>query len=311
MQDIAEELRHRREEMGKSLEDAQSTTKIRLRYLQALEAAEPEQIPGEVYIKGFLRSYGDYLGLDGWALVERYKAWRRSVESEAEQESTQEPPAEGVPSPSPVPRIMPRAYAVFQRPLRSGQGLHQGKFDLAMRVGAVLLVLAVGFTIWVWSQGPSRQGQLPAGGPTATSTGPEVATPAPPAIATLPSTEPVTPGADQANTDRTVQPKPTPTGTQSVETIRTGRIVSYIVRGADTVQVRADLVGDCWVRVVGDGQEIYSGTLHAGDRQTWEGRQRIEVQAGLPVSLRLTVNGVTVESIDSREPINLSFRIGS
>ncbi|MCR4398919.1 MAG: helix-turn-helix domain-containing protein, partial [Firmicutes bacterium] len=71
---IGELLRSRREELGLSLSDVQSATKIRRRYLEALETGEETVSPGEVYFRGFLKIYGNYLGLDGVALVEQYKA---------------------------------------------------------------------------------------------------------------------------------------------------------------------------------------------------------------------------------------------
>lgn len=311
VQEIAEELRRRREEQGKSLEDAQVATKIRLRYLQALEAAEPEQIPGEVYVKGFLRSYGDYLGLDGWALVERYKAGRRAAAGEAEADSQRPEPAE---EDGRVPRIAPRAYALFHRPRRGGQQPASGGFDLALRVVVLFTALVVGFTVWALSQGPARQGRLPAGAGAGTSSGDGAArTPANPAgadgsgqPAVTPDTAPTPAGTDQGSGG--AEPA---APAVTVETTRDGRSVSYLVKGAEALRVEADLSGDCWVRVMADGQEVYSATLHQGDRQAWEARQRMEIQAGLPVNLRLTVNGVAVDPVDSTEPVNISFQTGS
>lgn len=303
MQDIAEDLRHRREELGKSLEDAQTATKIRLRYLEALEAAEPGQIPGEVYVKGFLRSYGDYLGLDGWALVERYKAWRRAAASQAETEP-QEASEETPPPPPPAPRFAPRVHALFQRPQRSGQRSPLGVADLALRIGVSMLVLVVGFSVWAWRQGPARQRQLPAGGDTAVPAVNDTSSAQP--GATAPSDQPSSFDFDLIG-GNTVQPESAPT----VEMTRHGQAITYVVKGSDAVRVQAELTGNCWVSVVADGQEVYRGTLRAGDQPTWEARQRLEVHAGLPASLRLNVNGVAVDPIDTTEPMNLSFQIGA
>jgi cytoskeletal protein RodZ len=63
-EELGVRLREAREKRGISLEQAQSDTKIRLRYLMALEAGDHESIPGAVYARGFVRSYGKYLGLD-------------------------------------------------------------------------------------------------------------------------------------------------------------------------------------------------------------------------------------------------------
>lgn len=79
MQEIGAKLRRRRESRGLTIEQAEAATKIRGRYLEALEAGRPEVIPGEVFARGFLRSYATYLGLDADELVDAYKAWQESV----------------------------------------------------------------------------------------------------------------------------------------------------------------------------------------------------------------------------------------
>ncbi len=57
-------LRTAREEKGVSLAQAEAATMIRRAYLQALEDDEHGALPGAVYVKGFLRNYASYLGLD-------------------------------------------------------------------------------------------------------------------------------------------------------------------------------------------------------------------------------------------------------
>ena len=53
--------------------DVESATKIRAKYLRALENEEWDLLPGPTFVKTFLRTYGDYLGLDSKLLVEEYK----------------------------------------------------------------------------------------------------------------------------------------------------------------------------------------------------------------------------------------------
>lgn len=73
LKEIGELLKRTREEKGLTLIDLQARTKIRLRYLQAIEEGELGKIPlGEVYLKGFLKAYAGALGLDGQAILERY-----------------------------------------------------------------------------------------------------------------------------------------------------------------------------------------------------------------------------------------------
>lgn len=66
-------LRETREKKGLSLADVENETKIRTKYLAALESESFDEIPGEAYVIGFLRNYARFLGLDADLLVNEYK----------------------------------------------------------------------------------------------------------------------------------------------------------------------------------------------------------------------------------------------
>lgn len=66
-------LRQHREEKKLTLEQVAEHTGIREPYLEDLENGDFHKIPGDVFIRGFLRNYGNYLGLDGNGLVEAYR----------------------------------------------------------------------------------------------------------------------------------------------------------------------------------------------------------------------------------------------
>ena len=55
------------------ISEVEAETKIRAKYLRALENEEWSLLPGSTFVKTFLRTYADYLGLDGKILVEEYK----------------------------------------------------------------------------------------------------------------------------------------------------------------------------------------------------------------------------------------------
>jgi cytoskeletal protein RodZ len=66
-------LRDARTRRELSLADVEAATKIRSRYLQAIENEEWEQLPGDVYARAFIRTYGRHLGLDGERLAEEQR----------------------------------------------------------------------------------------------------------------------------------------------------------------------------------------------------------------------------------------------
>lgn len=72
MEIIGNLLYTERNKKGLEIEAVEQATGIRRAYLNALEQGKYEVLPGEVYVKGFLRNYGNYLGLDGAHLVQLY-----------------------------------------------------------------------------------------------------------------------------------------------------------------------------------------------------------------------------------------------
>ena len=74
MFEIGNSLREARYRQQLELSDVEQATKIRSRYLQALEEESFEALPASTYVKGFLRTYADYLGLDGQLYVDEYNS---------------------------------------------------------------------------------------------------------------------------------------------------------------------------------------------------------------------------------------------
>jgi cytoskeleton protein RodZ len=73
MADIGTTLREARMRAHIDVSEVEARTKIRAKYLRAIENEEWDLLPGPVYVKSFLRTYGDFLGLDSRMLVDEYK----------------------------------------------------------------------------------------------------------------------------------------------------------------------------------------------------------------------------------------------
>src|SRR5215210_6368905 len=122
---LPERLYAARERKGVDLYRAERDTKIRARYLAALERGEYRELPGDVYTKGFLRNYALYLGLDAEEVVGQ---WRRE---------------RGNTAPAKTVLKVPRPIAQ-PRP-----GLH---FSPGIVVAALLTLLVVGVGVWLGIQ---------------------------------------------------------------------------------------------------------------------------------------------------------------
>ena len=83
MADIGTTLREARIRARIDVSEVEARTKIRAKYLRAIENEEWDLLPGPVYVKSFLRTYGDFLGVDSRALVDEYK---RRYERPADQD---------------------------------------------------------------------------------------------------------------------------------------------------------------------------------------------------------------------------------
>jgi cytoskeleton protein RodZ len=74
MFEIGNSLREARLRQGLDYPDIERVTKIRPKYLRALEDETFETLPAQTYVKGFLRTYAEFLGLDGQLYVDEYNS---------------------------------------------------------------------------------------------------------------------------------------------------------------------------------------------------------------------------------------------
>jgi cytoskeletal protein RodZ len=82
MGQIGETLRERRMALKIDVHEVEEATKIRAKYLRALENEEYNLLPGSAYVKSFLRTYADYLELDSRELVDQYRSLDHHIEEE-------------------------------------------------------------------------------------------------------------------------------------------------------------------------------------------------------------------------------------
>ncbi|MGH3145480.1 MAG: helix-turn-helix domain-containing protein, partial [Rubrobacter sp.] len=149
--EIGRSLEQRRKEKGLSFEEVEQATKIRKRYLAGLERADYAVLPDGVYAQGFLKTYANYLGLDGEALSRQLKS-RRKPHREPGINYNTEPESD------------------FEEPLISPRGVRgTGKRKVTSAVVtllvAVLALSAVIGTLYFVGRGveASRSGEQPEG----------------------------------------------------------------------------------------------------------------------------------------------------
>jgi helix-turn-helix protein len=127
MTDIGATLREARMRDRIDVSEIEAKTKIRARYLRALENEEWDLLPGPTFVRSFLRTYAQALGLDGKALVEEYRL-RFEPPSDLEHQ--------------PVVAA-PRRIGARYVPVRAGSGPSRGYLLAVGAVGAAIVLLVV------------------------------------------------------------------------------------------------------------------------------------------------------------------------
>jgi len=134
MFEIGTSLREARLRKGLTLSEAAEATKIRSRHLQALEDEQFDVLPAQTYVRGFLKTYADFLGLDGQLYVDEYSS-RFWIDEE------------GRPS-------APRRVRVRRK--------HHGRIELTLIVGTLVAIAVVtSVVIAAWKFGGSTNSAEP------------------------------------------------------------------------------------------------------------------------------------------------------
>ncbi|PTY41140.1 helix-turn-helix domain-containing protein [Brachyspira hampsonii] len=82
METIGQILKNAREKKGLTIEELEATTHIVARFIKALENEEFDVLPGEIYVKGFIKNLSDKLSLDADTVLERYNLQKNGIKSE-------------------------------------------------------------------------------------------------------------------------------------------------------------------------------------------------------------------------------------
>ena len=103
-EDFGSYLKHERELRGVPLDEIAESTKISIRFLRALEENRFEDLPGEVFIKGFIRSYGQAIGSNVDELMAVYHESSGGRQEEPAPSDAETPPPISVPEENPAPK---------------------------------------------------------------------------------------------------------------------------------------------------------------------------------------------------------------
>lgn len=246
-------FRTEREKKGLTIKDIERETSIRAKYLEALEQGKYDQLPGEVYVKGFIRNYAKFLHLDAEKLVQEYREEIHGADVE------------------PIVQAAPETTSIVNEhaPFSSGSDFrervekaHENQF-MSMMVASVVIAF-VGSIYYFFGDDPAV--------PKPQQTVQQGVTQTPQQTASVQNTQ--TPMQNQ------------PQQPASVSTIGNTANAS-----AGQTDVTAQFTGRCWVQAVADGKVIYEGTVEANQALRWTGKKEVIVTAGNAGVVDVTYNG--------------------
>ena len=286
MATLGEVLRTAREARKISLDEAERGTKIRQKYLSALEDDNTAALPGPVYARGFIRNYASYLELDVDEVMELYDGARQPTRDRIKT-ARGEVPAKGA-----------KGAAKPDQEKISIQPLSHERIDTRVRYGSqyiALSLLAIPMLIvfyFIYSAYAGPQSQPP---PT-----PVIAI-RPPTVTTLPigtlTTVAGGPDVGTFNTPTVLVPTTPVSGAQQTVT---GTVAAGVITGtatagipsASNVTLQVNLIGnESWMSVTLDGVEQFRGSLAIGATRQWTADNSILLWVGRADAVRVTVNG--------------------
>ena len=250
---VGDILRSEREKQRLTIKDVENETSIRALYIEAIEKSDQKALPSEVYVKGFIRNYADFLHLDADALARQYREEIHGIEEAA-----------------PVVAAIPVAEGGEHGPFSSGsdfrervQKSHRTQ-NILVTVG-VILIAFIGSIYYFFGDEPvakPKSNSAASGG---------MIRQEPPAVRSSASSskESVSPAAEPSMESATAA-------------------AASVNRG---VEVSAKFTGRCWIQAVTDGKVVYEGTAEPNQTLSWKGADRIAVTVGNAGAVDIVYNG--------------------
>ena len=262
-----------RRERGLSLHDVENATKIRTRYLEGLEREDYSMLPDQVYVQGFLKTYANYLGLDGESLAQDFRerrAPRRERGLNLERPRTSE----------------------FERPMMSPGGLAgaerrriSGAAVLTVVLALIVIALVGGALYYVGSRSAGTPGD---DGSAAESARQEPREPVPAEPEPEPAPEPEPRPAEEAPEEEPPaeeQARPSQAPAQPAEEEVADGTVDVVLSVGERPS---------WLNVEADGVVVFFETAPAGFVSTFRGSEYVTVTAGDAGAVTAEVDGRSV-----------------
>ncbi len=329
MESPGEHLKREREHRGVSLQKIFESTRVPLKYLEAIEEDRVEGLPQPAFVKGYIRNYCKVLGLDENDAVLRYEVWLADRAAEAE--------AAG--KPKPVQELKKkRLSAASEKPEREFKAPpYLGKVAV-VAAGIIIVILAYALmrrdlsapekpmvaaepaAVEMAPIEPSVSPQPPAPAPAeapATVQAPKPQQPAasgvPMMLAPAPQTAKPAPQQPQPAKPQAAAPQPFQKAVPPAEPAKAAPAEGALKEEpVKTHTLIANAKETVWMKVGVDKEEPVEVLLREGERFTWKASENISVVVGNAGGVTLTYNGKDISGLGaSGEVVGVRFPSGT
>lgn len=284
---VGDKLRAEREKQNLTVKDIEKGTSIRALYIECIEKGDYEQLPGEVYTKGFIRNYANYLKLNATELVHEFVAERHPEKAAAapaaQAAKTEAAPAAPQKRQAPAPTAHETASTAVQL---KDETVEEKKAPAAEAPAAAPRQAPPR------PAAPARQERQERKPRKAVTAGNSFSAPASGnsnrskfIILAVVLVVVVGVAAYLLGSSSSETPAPAPQQAQQQQQAAAPQ------KTYDGVEVTGKFSDDCWIEVKADGKVVYEGTLKKGDSMDWKGQENVTVRAGNAGAVEFTVNG--------------------
>lgn len=287
MKEIGVYLRKEREARKIQLEDVQEITKIRLRYLQAIEEGDLDVIPGEVYRKGFIASYANAIGLDGQEVVEKYNNLKLEQEKQVRLEleklsnKRKSKPQKSASNDNSNESENSKKKAKPKNTAKKSKKANRNLSKLVIALTVIIILLGLMLVLPKLNGGNQATNNL------------EQET-------TTPENRFVTRDneGNTGTTENDVNFKSDNEVQSAQDDVTTNQIYPA------PVTVFAEFTEQVWVQVKSDGKSIFFNNGAVFDsktpKQVWTAKEQLEIRIGNPAGIKLYFNGKEISQIGER-----------
>ncbi|MEC0231497.1 helix-turn-helix domain-containing protein [Paenibacillus alba] len=291
MSDLGFILRKTRLEKKISLEDLQEVTKIRKRYLEAIEEGNYKVLPGSFYVRAFIKSYAEAVGLDPTEVLNMYQST----------------------NPSPVvEKPVVENIRKNRTSVRNTEKLSRWASSV-MFICFILLIFGIVYYYTYKNYKGTPADEKPSQTQSSritTSTSPATGTNA----NSIPNASSDGKVAPLSTATSTPAPTPTPPAVQVKFSSTEKGVDNYTIIGTANLDIQMKITGPCWIGVdtisEGGGKKTLSQKLYnSGDTEAFNVAGSAYLNVGAASALELTVNGNVVPVGDTPNPKRVQLNL--